>query len=394
MKKGVPPPKTCVVYGLLQTQPIFPLWSVFKRVTATNGFGAARFFSGWPRLVLSVLLIGLPPATFAAGTGAGTQISNTATATYSIAAVVQPPVSSNISQFRVDRRINLTVAEIGSIATSVVPGASARVLAFTVTNSSNATLDFRLVATQDASGSTTAFARTDNFDVIAPQVFVDVNANGIYEAGVDTATFIDELPADGSRTVFIVATMPGAVVNGDTAGLTLTAVAAQSTDGTGNHVPTPGVLSADAIQNSSGVADNGNFTDTVFGDAAGDTDAARDGRHSDDDEYVVASVVTVLNKSQSVLDQFGGNNPIPGATITYLLTFNVSGAGSVTGAQFVDPIPAGTTYVPGSLNLDSVSLSDAADADAGRFTGSQIEVNLGTVTAPASRTVTFRVTIN
>jgi uncharacterized repeat protein (TIGR01451 family) len=338
----------------------------------------------------------LSSAIYAAGTPAGTPVGNSASVTYNFGAVPQPVAISNTAQFLVDRRINLTVAEVGGAATLVAPGASAQVLAYTVTNTSNAILDFRLSVSQDASTSSTAFGRTDNFDVTAPQVFVDANGNGIYEVGTDTSNFIDELPADTARTVFIVSTIPAGRVANDVAGLTLTAVAAQSTDGTGAYLPTPTVLAADAAPTNVGVNDLAAFTDTLFGDSMGDTDAARDGRHSDDDEYLVTQATPGFVKTQAVV---GGGPPVPGATIEYTLTLNITGSGMLTGVRIDDLIPAGTTYVAGSLRLDSVALSDGADTDSGRFIttplpGVQIEVVLGSVVAPVTHVVVFRVTIN
>jgi uncharacterized repeat protein (TIGR01451 family) len=366
-----------------------------------------RRWSAWlnaPALPISVLvqvllfgiLSALSPATNAAGTAAGTLIGNSASVTYDIAAVAQPVANSNSSQFLVDRRVNLTVAEVGGAATLVAPGASTQVLTFTVTNTANAVLDFRLIVSQDATSSATAFGRTDNFDVTAPQAFVDANGNGIYDVGTDIVDFIDELAADGSRTVFIVTTIPGTPVGGDTAGVTLTAVAAQSTDGTGDYVATPGVLALDAIQTNIGVSDIAAFTDTLFGDSAGDTDVAKDGRHGDDDEYLVTQATAGLVKTQAVV---GSGPPVPGAVIQYTLTVNITGSGVLTGLRVDDLVPAGTTYVPGSLRLNALTLTDAADADSGRIInaplpGGQIEVVLGSVVAPVTHIVIFQVTIN
>ena len=338
----------------------------------------------------------LSSAVYAAGTLAGTPVDNSASVTYDIAAVPQPVANSNTSQFLVDRRINLTVAEVGGAATLGAPGASAQVLTFTVTNTSNAVLDFRLIVSQDAASATTAFGRTDNFDATAPQAFVDANGNGTYDVGTDNANFLDELQPDTARTVFVVANIPGTTVGGDTAGLTLTAVAAQSTDGTGALVPTPGVLAADAAETNAAVSDVAAFTDTLFGDPAGDTDVARDARHSDDDEYLVTQATAGFVKTQAVV---GAGPPIPGAIIEYTLTLNIAGAGMLTGVRIDDLIPAGTTYVAGSMRLDSVALSDTADTDSGRFInaplpGGQIEVLLGTVVAPVTHIVIFQVTIN
>ncbi len=97
---------------------------------------------------------------------------------------------------------------------------------FTVTNTSNATLDFSLAATQLANGQTVAFGGTDSFNQNNVRVFVDSNNNGVYDAGVDVATFIDELAADATRTVFIVSDTPAGQADASLAGVVLTATAA------------------------------------------------------------------------------------------------------------------------------------------------------------------------
>jgi uncharacterized repeat protein (TIGR01451 family) len=68
-----------------------------------------------------------------------------------------------------------------------------------------------------------------------------------------------------------------------------------------------------------------------------------------------------------VLDQFGGSSPIPNAVINYTVTINAVGSGTAVGSLFTDKIPAGTTYVAGSLRLNSTALTDGADADVGAY---------------------------
>lgn len=50
--------------------------------------------------------------TFAAGTAAGTNISNTVTVNYDIATVPQSPITSNTVSFVVDNKINLAVTTL------------------------------------------------------------------------------------------------------------------------------------------------------------------------------------------------------------------------------------------------------------------------------------------
>lgn len=370
-------------------------------------------------LAAGLSLCALPQA-FAAGTAAGSDINNTATVDYEVGGVNQPDVPSNTATFKVDRKINLTVAEVGSAARQVVPGATGQVLTFTVTNNSNSPLDFRLAASQDATSATTAFSDTDNFDATGVQVFVDGNANGTYESGTDTATFIDELAADATRTVFIVSSIPSGQVNGDTAGLTLTAIAAQSTDGTGAYTATSGTLAGDATETNTNSADSATYVDTVFGDLAGDTgDAAGDGRHSDDDEYDVVTASIVVVKSSTVIsDPFNNlSNPkaIPGAVVEYCLDVLNSGAAAAGTIILSDAIPANTTYVAGSItsaptgtgtacnvgtgttedddNTDGAEV-DGATADFGVTVANTVTVRTGSIGSGARFKATFRVTVN
>src|SRR5262249_30296588 len=149
--------------------------------------------------ITAVLVLAAGQAS-AVGTAAGTSISNSASVAYSVGGISQPVTNSNTVTFVADRRINLTVAESGGAYTDVTPGATAQVLTFTVTNSTNATLDFRLTASQKSTGSADSHGGTDAFDATNPQVYVDSNGNGTYDAGTDVAQFLDEIAADTTKT--------------------------------------------------------------------------------------------------------------------------------------------------------------------------------------------------
>ena len=113
----------------------------------------------------SLLAVAAGTATpaFAAGTTAGSTITNNVTVNFQVGGVNQNSVSASNS-FTVDRKVNFTVAEDGSATTQVSPGQLAAVTAFMVTNTSNAPLDFALAAT-NRSGGTAEHGGTDNFDV-------------------------------------------------------------------------------------------------------------------------------------------------------------------------------------------------------------------------------------
>ena len=338
----------------------------------------------------------------ATGTDAGTDISNTASVDYTVGTVNQPDVNSNTVTFETDRRVLLTVAEVGNVYTDVIPGATEQVLAFTVTNNTNAPLDFRLDVTQDGTGTTEAHGGSDDFDATAVQAIADSNGNGIYEPGTDTATFLDEIPEDATRTVFIVATIPLGRANGDTAGLTLTAIAAEPGTAT--------VLGADAVETTG--AETANVVDTVFGDIAGDTDGARDGRHSDDDAYHVLTATIAVNKTSTVIsDPFNLTlNPkrIPGATVEYCVTVTNNGNADAAPVVVTDVLTGQpVTYVAGSLfTVDTGAACTGGDAEDDDASGvdeapngasqaaGTVSATFGTLPAGAGKAMRFRVTIN
>ena len=111
---------------------------------------------------------------------------------------------------------------------------------------------------------------------------------------------------------------------------------------------------------------------------------------------VEAPNVVVLTKTATVINQFNGTEPIPGATIRYTITATVTGSGTATGVVITDLIPLNTTYIPNSLKLGGAALSDGADADAGDVGGTPVTVtvSLGNLTSLDAKLITFKVKIN
>lgn len=110
--------------------------------------------------------------------------------------------------------------------------------------------------------------------------------------------------------------------------------------------------------------------------------------------FAVAPAAVSLVKSQRIVAPDGGTTPVRGAIVTYSIEAILQAGSGIAAAHVVDPIPVGTSYVTGSLRLDGSPLTEAADADAGRFDAGQIDVALGDLAAPADHTVTFAVKIN
>jgi len=206
-------------------------------------------------LLAGLTVAALSPSAFAAGTTQGTTISNSASVDYKVGGVDQPTTSSSAVTFKVDRKVIFAVATAEVAAVSVTPGTSNNVLRFTVTNTSNDTLDFDLAAVA-LSGTAAKFSGTDNIDAAsAPSVFVDANANDTYDSGTDIGTSIDNLAASSSISVFVVASFSTGLSNGDIASYHLKATA-KASDGS-------------ALSDDSGSADVAGTVQNVFADASG-----------------------------------------------------------------------------------------------------------------------------
>lgn len=329
----------------------------------------------------------------ATGTQAGLSVNNTASVSYSVGGVAQAPVASNNATFLVDRKANVMVAELGGAATLVAFGQANQVTTFTVTNTTNATQDFRLFALNTGIGAQTQLGHTDNFTLNNIRVFVDVNGNGIYDAATDTATYIDELAPDATKTVFVVADIPASGPAGGIAGVELTAVVAAG--GTG------GSLGADLTQT---LLDTPGLVDTVFADGAGYADLVRDGRFSAGDEYNVTGVTAQVTKTSVVIsDPLNGliaPKAIPGAVIEYCIQVKNIGSQPLTGVTVTDNIPANTTYlanstyVGGNVLLGACLFDGAQATDGNVFNGVRVAAGLASIGVGITTTARFRVTMN
>ena len=135
----------------------------------------------------------------AAGTLAGTNISNVATVNYTVSAVAQPALTAN-ADFVVDRRIDMTLTPVPVALVSVTPGTAGNLIAFTLTNTSNAALDFTTAAANRANGTADPYggATADGFDSTNAS-FADNNNSSAYESGTDTVRHRDQPRAPTRR---------------------------------------------------------------------------------------------------------------------------------------------------------------------------------------------------
>jgi uncharacterized repeat protein (TIGR01451 family) len=320
--------------------------------------------------VAALALLGAPFVSHAAGTAAGTNIQNTAQVSYTVGGS-PATASSNTTSVTVAEILD-AVLTIASPTVTVAPSATAEELVFTLTNTGNGTEMFDLTALS-------AGVVGDDFDptLAIPSIYFDTDNSGDF-SGADVAyvagTNNPVLAADASVRLLVINNIPGTVVNGNRGRSQLTAAAATGTGAPGTAFPGLGDGGVDAVDGTTG------GDATLFG------------------EYLVADVQLTAVKSQTIVDQFGGARPLPGARINYQVVVTASGSGTAAASAFIDLIPASTTYVAGSLRLNSAVLSDGADADAGEFASApapQVRVTLGDLTgASGPQTIEFAVTIN
>lgn len=317
-------------------------------------------------VVASAVVVFAPDAAQAAGTVAGTTISNTATATYTAPGGGTTSVPSNKVDLLVDELLNVTVASADPGDVAAQPGTTNNPLSFTVTNTGNGSEAFRLTPTNAIGG--------DNFDPTTTSLVIDTNGNGVYDPGVDAVytpgTNDPVLAPDASVKVFVLSTIPGTATDGQRGQTNLTATAVTGSGPPGTQFPGAGTGGGTAVVGST----TASSTDKGF--------------------YVVQAATVAFTKSATVQDPFGGTKMVPGSIITYTLQAVVSGSGTMNNLAVSDPIPASTTYVPGSITVQGTGVTDATDSDAGQFGSGQISATLGNVPGGQTKTVTFKVKVN
>lgn len=331
-----------------------------------------RLVSAWTRVRASFIagaLMLYGAVAGAVGAPPGTVIENTATVTFDLAGTLTTVVT-NTTTLTVVERIDVAVT-VQSPQVLVTENDANRALLFTVANTGNGAEIFQLAIDNVIAG--------DDFDPVAavPAIYFDTDASGDFGAADLPYTLGVNDPSlgiDETVDVFLVNNIPTPLANGSIGRSQLTATSVTGSGPPGTEFLGQGDGGVDAIVGTTG------------------------GQASGVGEYVVSDVQINVVKAQAVADPFGGTEPVPGATITYTITVEVVGAGTATASAVNDPIPGFSTYLPNSLTLNSVALTDAVGDDAGEFdtaVAPTIVARLGDLTlADGIQTVAFQVTID
>lgn len=261
--------------------------------------------------LLFLSVVAAPPVP-AAGTPVGTTISNQATGTYKDAnGNAMTPVASNI--------VTITVSQV--YALNITPLTSSN----TGQNETTVYFPGRVYNTGNGNDTfTISWATTSGWDPTSVAMYADVNFNGIYDAGTDT---------------LINPTVPG-----------------------GNDYLTPS-LAADAyasvimavlVPNNTIAPDNSSNTITITVTSNNDASKTMTATCT---TTVSAAVILASKAYVSVVT--GTTTPKgtptyrPGDEVLWTVTMINNGSGTATNISAIDNLPAGVTFVPGSIQVKS-----------------------------------------
>ncbi len=270
---------------------------------------------------------------YAAGTPAGTAITNFATGEYRDANGNElPNVTSNTVTTIVSQVAGVDISPASTSSNVVLYGTVSFGLQITNTGNGTDTFDLTKVSVETGGGVNTV------------EMYHDANSNGIVDVGETTVTVTDALAADATYDLVIKVTN----VSGDDGSYCTTTVTATS-------------------QFNSGVSDASTIISTVSAS-------------------VLDVTMTVDNAS-----------PKPGDIVTYTITGENNGSATAKHIVITSPIPTNTTYVPGSMTIMDIARTDANDGDSSDYNVSNagaVTFTWGDAPGGASGYLKYQVRVN
>jgi len=315
--------------------------------------------------------------------------------------------AGSATTFAVATKVDLTVAA-GAVV-STVPGATDRVLTFSIKNTGNDIQRYALHLYAAATGQALTIGAdtySDNFNATNIRVYTDTNAsfssalddgevlvNGTAADDGTRLGYTDPVNADATIYVHVVANIPGNRANGDDALYALKAVTHQRTglngadvgDGAdGGETTDDGSVTTNGCGNIIVLADNDSDGDAgSFAISSGGTltDIAGNGDGYAVGVYTVSSAALTVTKTQTTLwDPINGNTspkPIPGAYVTYTMTIANNGAASATLSAIVDDLQAELDL---DFDLFTGADMDPSDGPYASAVGDAVEITARTAT--------------
>lgn len=297
----------------------------------------------------------------AAGTQAGTNVSNTFTLDYTVGDTDQPTITNDgqngndpTTDFTVDRLVDVDVATTGD--TVVDPGEEAQLLVFTLTNNGNDTQAYALTDLDETGDDAIADDDNTNDTIYVFPAEADGScdtATNVVPANVYTGPVTGDVAPDATLCVIIQNDIDTGAGDTETDAHSLVANTVEPSTGTNPGTP----LTADNDGNDiTGDAENVLADDTGTA-TSGDDAADGDGAHSATASYVVQSATLDGEKTVSIFTEDGSdcaNNAatgdadpyaIPGACVEYLITVENTGSASATSLAINDVLDDNLEFI-------------------------------------------------
>jgi len=299
--------------------------------------------------ILVCLLVVVPRAS-AEGTAAGSSITNQAYADYN-------DDNGNALSRVFSNIVTTVVSQVAGV--DVLPPAE------TLTEANGNTVYFDFDIENTGNGADVfdfTYAVSSGWTPTSVSFYHDANGDGLFDGGdtligtgagpfsTDTLVSGSTIPADGQYPIIMAATIPDATAAPDASTSVVTVTATSQLDGT--------------------VTDTGTYTAQV------------------------ANAVITAVKTSSVSPA----PAVPGSVTTYTITLTNTGTTAGETTLVNDPVPVGMSYVAGSIEVDGVAKTDAADGDNADFNSTVANaayIDVGTIAAGgASVVITFQTVVD
>ena len=305
-------------------------------------------------IILFVMAVGLAfvPNALAAGTLAGTTISNQAYADYKDA-------NGNSLSRVFSNTVTTIVSRVAGV--DIVPPTGSS------TAAANATIDYlvQLFNTGNADDEQTfSYVSSGDWTPTSVSFYWDANNNHSYDAGTDV--LLSETAPNTYKTV-----------NGS--GLPVPINPDDDYDVI-MRVQVPNNLALDTKANTITITTKSDY----------DITKTKDGTYT---TTVSTSAITATKTSSPAGP--GSRTSKPGDIITYTIVMHNTGSSSGSALTFTDNIPAGMTYKAGSITVNSTPMGDSStDGDAANYASGKVTVTAASIASGETITVTFQVTID
>lgn len=320
-----------------------------------------------------VLLLGLfSTVSVLASTVAGTTISNQASVEYiSGNSKIKNIAQSNVSQFVVNELIDVQMIWVDASEIVVNSPDSKKVLTFKLTNTGNGDQKYVLTANNNLGNG--------NFNPIVNGVNIYIEnglSSGLQLDGAykDTEYHLNDVVdlAPGEyKNIYLVYDIPSGLAVSSKGFAQLNAISTTQGISSANKAGT-------LIQ---GVQTGNNKIDVILGYSLGKAQSMGN--------YIVSGLVVKHEKTVvSVKDINGGSLVMSGSEILYQIKVDLSGTGVAKNLKITDTLPTELTYVPGSMTLNGVTISDT------NFNNGIINVALGDQNSNQTFILQFKTKIN